>query len=224
MALRRWILRRRILVSGGASFPEYEFIQAEISARVEKLLGDLETAATPTKAPDGGEIRVPGPDRLLDWPSLVLETEQTVADLCLLVALFSQKSEFRRALAESLDVDQNAPDKELAERRDAIALLQTGLERASLMTDRVPWGCWSSRAAAERSCLCGIGRLSLGRCPGRGEERVQLPLSGRDLHGQCDANLSFPLFFTLNYQQERKKAYAWECVRRERQSRRSARN
>ena len=78
---------------------------------------------------------MPGPDRLLDWPSLVLETEQTVADLCLLVALFSQKSEFRRALANRwmwirTRRTRNSPSA------GTRSLCSDGLERASLMTGR----------------------------------------------------------------------------------------
>jgi hypothetical protein len=212
VALRRWILRRRIFISGGVSFPEYALIEAEIAARVEKLLGDLDTASAAQIPVPEGQEKPAVPDRLLDWPSLVLETEQTVADLCLLVALLSQKSDFRRALNEAMEGVQDGSDDEFEQRRVAVSLLQNGLERASLMTDRGSMG----MLVFTRSCGAILLVAALAGFLW-GDSRVAKSVySSMYLAAtyMVSATVTYliPLFFTLNYQQERKKTYSWENV------------
>lgn len=216
VALRRWILRRRIFISGGSSFPEYATIESEITLRVEKLLSDLDAASA--GLPKAGADPDKAPQKSFDWPALVLETEQTVADLCLLIALFSQRTDFRRALTEALEAEQNASDEEMAQRQEAVNLLQGGLERASLLTDRGSMG----MLVFTRSCgaILVVAALA-GFFWGESREA-----KGNGIYGSLylaaiyaiSATLTYliPLFFALNYQQERKKIYAWENVFAER--------
>ncbi len=212
VALRRWILRRRVFLSGGSGFTEYESIESEVRLRVEKLLSDLDAASATPDASE--EDKAAAPAKTFDWPSLAAETEQTVADLCLLVALLSQRTDFRRALTEARDAERGESDEDFTQRTEAATLLRSALERASLMTDRGS-----------------IGMLVFTRCCGA--ILIVAALSGfflgdtREAQGAgvfgslylagvycVNATLTYliPLFFALNYQQERKKAYSWENV------------
>lgn len=216
VALRRWILRRRVFMSGGASFPEYESVEAEISLRVEKLLSDLDAASS--KPPAQSADKPAAPTKAFDWPTLVVETEQTVADLCLLVALFSQRADFRRALSEARDAEGDQSDEEFTQRVEASELLRAALERASLMTDRGSMGMLVfTRGCGAILLVSALAGFFLG------DSREA---QGAGVYGSLylaavycvNATLTYliPLFFALNYQQERKKTYAWENVFAER--------
>lgn len=212
VALRRWILRRRVFMSGGASFPEYESVESEINLRVEKLLSDLDAAST--KPGESSGDKPLAPVKAFDWPTLVVETEQTVADLCLLVALFSQRTDFRRALTEARDAEGSESDEELTQRATASKLLIKGLERASLMTDRGFVGMLVfTRACGAILLVSALAGFFIGDSR---EAR------GAGIYGSLylaavycvNATLTYviPLFFALNYQQERKRTYSWENV------------
>lgn len=216
VALRRWILKRRIFISGGSSFPEYAAIEAEITLRVEKLLADLEAAVAPTPADPAERDKAAG--KAADWGALVLETEQTVADLCLLIALFSQRADFRRTLTEALEAEQTHSDDEMQQRQEAVQLLQGGLERASLLTDRGSIGMLvftrSCGAILVVAALAGFFWGDSREAKGNG---IYGSLSLAAIYA-INATMTYliPLFFALNFQQERKKVYAWENVFAER--------
>ncbi len=216
VALRRWILRRRVFMSGGASFPEYESVESEINLRVEKLLSDLDAAST--KPGESSGDKPLAPVKAFDWPTLVVETEQTVADLCLLVALFSQRTDFRRALTEARDAEGSESDEEFTQRVDASELLRAGLERASLMTDRGSMGMLVfTRGCGAILLVSALAGFFLG--DSREAQGVGVYGSLYLAAVYCvNATLTYliPLFFALNYQQERKKTYAWENVFSER--------
>lgn len=209
LALRRWILKRRIFLSGGAAFSAYSAIEAEVSLRVDKLLVDLDAAAADPVPASQRPIQVSRP---VDWPTSMLETEQAVADLCLLVALFSYKVDFRRAVAQQAKNVKSSDEER--QRHEAARLLSKALEEASLTTDRGSvWMLVFFRSAWIILVIAALAGFLWG------DDRV---IDGRNVFNSVGTSVAYsinailtyivPLFVALNYQNMRKDSDNWENV------------
>jgi hypothetical protein len=126
IALRLWVLEGAVGLRDNSVRSNYLSIEDEVQARITALIQALDAkSGHNTSGAETSQNDKPG----RDWVSLVLETEETLEDLCLLILLYS---EHRAVFRNAGTLSQTEADPE---RKKASYFLFTGVQRASGLSD-----------------------------------------------------------------------------------------
>ena len=140
IAIRNWVLRGRVFQPDGSIRYRYQQLEAEVRQAVRDLLARLDalsvrTAATPP--PDGPEETA---ERSLEWAGVVRDTEEVCGDICVLVALYSEREAFAADMREARSRRDDPSGAYEAEQREAGDVFTAALRRVSLVADRDSFG------------------------------------------------------------------------------------
>jgi hypothetical protein len=211
IALRNWVLRGRVFQPDGGTRFVYQHLETEVRQQVRDLVARLDTLSSRTvagTAPEGPEETA---ERGLEWAGIVRDAEEVCGDICVLVALYSERDAFAADMKEAKARKSEPLGAYETEQREAETTFISALRRVSLVADRDSFGTTVFFRLAGSIVLT---RTLAGRVLGRerlaGAGDVGSGVRARKYAIVASIMYALPLFFALGYQQEQLKRDAWE--------------
>jgi hypothetical protein len=210
IALRNWVLRGRVCRPDGATRFVYQNLEAEVQQEIRTLFDKL----------DALSARAPGPqtpdetaEQNQAWANVVREAEEVCGDICVLVALYSEREAFAADMKQAR-ARNGAPLTEYErERKAAEVTFMDALRRVSLVADKDSFGTTVFfRLAGSIVLAATAAGLFFGR--DRFQHAADFGSIVLALKYAITASIMYalPLFFALGYQQENLKHDRWESI------------
>jgi hypothetical protein len=211
IALRNWVLRGRVFYPDGATRAIYHALETEVRQEIRDLLAKLDALADRSMAAPEKENAEETAERGLEWSALVREAEEVCGNVCVLVALYSERDAFAADMKQ-VQATSVQPESEYdAERREAGAILQAALRRVSIVSDKDTFGTTVFFRLAGSIILCAtVAGLLIGQERRTGGDQIQDIVLAFKYAVTYAIQYALPLFFALGFQQERLRQDRWE--------------
>jgi hypothetical protein len=213
IALRNWVLRGRVFQPDGGIRFVYQQLETEVRQQVRDLLARLDALSSRTiggAAPEGPEETA---ERSLEWAVVVREAEEVCGDICVLVALYSERDAFAADMKEAKTRTRTPLGAYEVEQREAETTFIAALRRVSLVADKDSFGTTVFfRLAGSIVLTSMLAGLFLGqeRLTGDAAGEVGSLMLAFKYAIVASIMYALPLFFALGYQQEQLKRDSWE--------------
>lgn len=211
IALRNWVLRGRVFQPDGRIRFVYQHLETEVRQQVRDLIARLDalsSRAVAGAAPDGPEETA---ERSLEWAAIVRDAEEVCGDICVLVALYSERDAFAADMKEAKARTSSPLGAYETEQRQAEATFIAALRRVSLVADKDSFGTTVFfRLAGSIILTSTLAGLFFGQERFAGAGDVGSLVLAFKYAIVAAIMYALPLFFALGYQQEQLKRDRWE--------------
>ena len=210
IALRNWVLRGRVCRPDGGTRFLYQNLETEVRDEIRDLFAKLDTLSA----------RAPGPqtpDETQEanqaWANVVRDAEEVCGDICVLVALYSEREAFAADMKAARTRGPVPLTEYERERKAAEDTFMAALRRVSLMSDKDSFGTTVFfRLAGSIILTATLVGLFLGRDRFKEVSDFGSVLLAVQYAITAAITYALPLFFALGYQQENLKHDRWESV------------
>ena len=209
IALRNWVLRGRVCRPDGATRFVYQNLEAEVQQEIRTLFEKLDALSARSPAPQT-------PDETAEqnqaWANVVREAEEVCGDVCVLVALYSEREAFAADMKQARARAGAALTEYERERKGAEDTFIAALRRVSLVADKDSFGTTVFfRLAGSIVLAATAAGLFFGLDRNQHSDFGSVVLA---VKYAITASIMYalPLFFALGYQQENLKHDRWESI------------
>jgi hypothetical protein len=212
IAFRNWVLRGRVFHPDGATRYVYQHLEAEVRQQVRDLLAKLDALSARSMAATAQENPDETAERSLEWAGIVRETEEICGDVCVLVALYSERDAFASDMKQARSARSESPASDYErERREAQETFMAALRRVSLVTNKDSFGTTVFfRLAGSIVLTATVAGLLLGQGRFREASDAGSIVLAFKYAVTYAIMYALPLFFALGYQQESLRRDHWE--------------